>query len=108
MTSIKRRGAVEAQDLFGQIETWHGIAHTQQDGALWGGHCEVCKKSSSQTAVLVHKRNHISDPSCVEVGGVELVSKLNKTGTASRREGFACAEAKMDTSLLFGYTSHAF
>ena len=108
MNRIKRRITVEAQDLFGQIDAGHGIADAQHDGALWVNTAKAQNKSSSQTAVLVHKRNHISDSSCVEVGGAELVSELNKTGTASRREGFACAEAKMDTSLLFGYTSHAF
>ena len=107
MTSIKRRGAVEAQDLASSRLGMESLMPSRM-GPFGGTTAKAQNRSSSQTAVLVHKRNHISDSSCVEVGGAELVSELNKTGTASRREGFACAEAKMDTSLLFGYTSHAF
>ena len=38
-----------------------------------------------QTAVLLQRGDHISDSSCVEFGGVELVPELDKSSTASLR-----------------------
>ena len=41
--------------------------------------------NSGQTAVLLQRGDHISDSSCVEFGGVELVPELDKSSTASLR-----------------------
>ena len=78
-TSIKRRGAVEGKDLFGQIEAGHRIVDAQQDGALWGDHFEGSK-------IIVQAKPRYSSRS-------EITSRTRR---ALKLEGRAGIEAEQE------------
>lgn len=69
----------------------HGLAHVEMeqnslDDLLRGrrGGPEGAEFGwSAKSAVFLQKGDHISDPSCVEFDGVELVPELDKIATAS-------------------------